>query len=200
MENSEIEIVKKVAEIALSSFICPVVIAYFTARHESKRKLVDEEREKLPNMFIIKLNDKSKVHLNEASIRKGGKIIQIDYKEYAPIDGKYGQNIRSNAQFKEITYEKLESLVKQDTWELIGFEDFSKMSLHLTGMLNKNNSIERFDFNKIPVLMTEQNKYCFVYKERHIPLEIQCQVDKDILTYSLKGRTEGIICPKPVKN
>lgn len=182
----------------LFDFICPLVVSLVCFRFQYRKQTRNNEKGQFPPMHTLLLDGKDMVHLHEQRIIDGGKIVELIYREYEPIDDQ-AQHPRSSVKFKEIAYEELLEKVEEQELLFMQFHQFRGDGIYLTHFIDRNRNLNEFDNSVVSNWISNEYKYCFVCGSRDVPFGIRGKGETVDLEYQIKTAKQGIVYPQFVR-
>ncbi len=179
----------------LFDVLCPLLVSVICFQIQYREQIRNDKKELFPPMHAALFDGKEAVCLHKDRIAAGGKIVELIYKEYEPIDNQ-AQCPRSSVEFKEITYEEL--MEKADRQELLfmQFGEFKGDGINLTHFIDKDRNLNELDFSVVSDWISDKYRYCFVCRSCDVPFGIRGKGEKGDLEYRIIRAQQGVIYPQ----
>ena len=147
-------------------------------------------------MYILELNNESKVELNKKDIDRGGDIIQIYYSNYVEIeDAEATGSIRRTIRYKRLKYKELQELAAKKQLYFIGFNKLQENNTSLKTIVSRQGYYDEIDVNEVPVFLSRESRYSFVFEKNDMPLAIQGRYLGKNISYEIESRKDDNILP-----
>lgn len=176
--------------------LAPIIVSIICFKVQYRKTTLDERKGKLPVMRILKLDGRNKIELNKSHIKSGGKIVEISYRSYQQIDDNISPEHRAAIEFKVVSDDTFLRKAEKNGMYWIGFENILGASFSLKYVIDKNGKYDAIDETKVPVFMSEKNKYCFVCEEGNLPRAIYGTFAGMPISYNINGKVDDAVIPE----
>lgn len=185
-----------IGKIVATSLLCPMIVSFICTKIQCRRSLRLERQKEAPVMYILELNNESKVGLNKKDIDRGGDIIQIYYSNYVEIeDAEATGSIRRTIRYKRLKYKELQELAAKKQLYFIGFNKLQENNTSLKTIVSRQGYYDEIDVNEVPVFLSRESRYSFVFEKNDMPLAIQGRYLGKNISYEIESRKDDNILP-----